>query len=161
MSEVALDGVKGHIERVTFHNPDNGFCVLKAQVKGQKDLVTVVGTLATVNPGEPFEAQGTWDHHRLFGMQFKAQSIKTIVPTTLEGIEKYLASGLIKGVGPGWAAGRPEARPPGQLSRDRERISRHRWARLRAGWVRSAGRVALIGPAGSVMQPASSIRAEA
>ncbi|HKY69645.1 MAG TPA: ATP-dependent RecD-like DNA helicase [Gammaproteobacteria bacterium] len=109
MSEVALDGVKGHIERVTFHNPDNGFCVLKAQVKGQKDLVTVVGTLATVNPGEPFEAQGTWDHHRLFGMQFKAQSIKTIVPTTLEGIEKYLASGLIKGVGPGWAKKLAEA----------------------------------------------------
>lgn len=95
--------LQGSIEYVTYHNPDNGYSVLKVRSRGQRDLVTLVGHLSSVTPGESVEGTGHWTQHRDFGLQFQAQSLRTIHPSTLEGIEKYLGSGLIKGIGPHFA----------------------------------------------------------
>ena len=93
----------GTIERVTFHNSDNGFAVLRLKVKGHRDLVTVVGHLASAVGGEYVEASGRWVIDKQHGQQFKADSMRTTHPATPEGMEKYLGSGLIKGIGPVFA----------------------------------------------------------
>jgi exodeoxyribonuclease V alpha subunit len=93
----------GTIERVTFHNPENGFVVLRVQVKGMRALVTVVGQAARAVAGEYLEATGTWAEDPEHGSQFKADSLRTVAPSTPEGMEKYLGSGLIKGIGPHYA----------------------------------------------------------
>lgn len=98
-----LEELEGLIERVTFHSPESGFCVLRIKVRGNRDQVTVVGTLPQVQAGEWIRAQGLWMIDREHGQQFKAQILHTAAPTTLEGKEKYLASGLIKGIGPAFA----------------------------------------------------------
>ena len=90
----------GLIERVTYHNPENGFAVLKVQVKGRQDLVTVVGSTTSVSAGEHLEATGKWVVDREHGQQFKADELKTTHPASAEGIEKYLASGAIRSIGP-------------------------------------------------------------
>lgn len=95
--------ITGAVERVTFHNEENGYCVLRVKVKGHRDLVTVVGHAASVTAGEFVEAQGNWTNHREFGVQFIARALKTVHPTTLEGIERYLGSGMVKGIGPHFA----------------------------------------------------------
>src|SRR5713101_4007166 len=95
--------LSGVIERVTFHNAENGFAVLRVQVSGRSDLVTVVGHLPNALAGEFIEALGTWVHDRDHGLQFKADNLHTMPPHTAEGIEKYLGSGLIKGIGPHFA----------------------------------------------------------
>src|SRR5712691_9739548 len=95
--------LSGIVERVTFHNPENGFAVLRVQATGRRGLVTVVGSLASVVAGEHIEATGAWVQDREHGPQFKARELKTTPPHTLEGIEKYLGSGLIKGIGPHYA----------------------------------------------------------
>lgn len=89
----------GSIERVTFHNPENGFCVLKVLVKNKRDLITVIGNLSQVLVGEEIEAFGQWVYDSERGYQFQARLIKVSIPTSLDGIKKYLASGLIKGIG--------------------------------------------------------------
>jgi len=89
------DSLSGLIERVTFHNEDTGFAVIKAKVKGHRDLVTVVGTLASVSAGEWVTAQGRWVQDKEFGLQFKAEMLTSTAPTTREGIEKYLGSGMV------------------------------------------------------------------
>ena len=90
----------GLVERVTFHNPDNGFCVLRVKARGKRDLVTVVGHAPVISAGEFVQATGTWINDRTHGPQFKASFLRAAPPTTLEGIEKYLGSGMIKGIGP-------------------------------------------------------------
>jgi exodeoxyribonuclease V alpha subunit len=97
------DALSGQVERVTFHNEENGFCILKVKVQGRKEPVAVLGTLPTVAPGEWITAQGTWEKDREHGIQLKAHKLKTQPPTSLEGIEKYLGSGMIKGIGPVYA----------------------------------------------------------
>lgn len=97
------DAISGLVERVTFHNPENGFCVLKVQVENHRDLVSVIGTLPAITAGEWITAQGSWERDREHGLQMKARTLKTQPPTSLEGIEKYLGSGLIKGIGPTYA----------------------------------------------------------
>ena len=97
------ENVSGLIERVTFHSEESGFSVLRVQVKGQREPVTVVGTLAGVNPGEWIDAEGQWLVDPRHGRQFKAAEIRSTRPDTLDGIEKYLGSGLIKGIGPVYA----------------------------------------------------------
>lgn len=94
----------GLVERVTFHNPETGFCILKVNAKGHKDCVTVVGSCAVVNAGEWIQAQGCWVQDRQYGQQFKTSTLRITPPTTLEGIEKYLGSGMIKGIGPVYAS---------------------------------------------------------
>ena len=90
----------GLVERVTFHNPDNGFCVLRVKARGQRDLVTVVGHAPVISAGEFVQATGTWINDRTHGPQFKASFLRAAPPTTVEGIEKYLGSGMIRGIGP-------------------------------------------------------------
>lgn len=98
-----IEIISGLVERVTFHNQETGFCVLKVKVKGHKESVTIVGVLPTVNPGEWLEASGTWIQNKQYGQQFKSEMLSLSPPTTLNGIEKFLASGLIKGIGPVYA----------------------------------------------------------
>jgi len=98
-----LEKLQGSIERVTFHSESSGFCVLRVKVKAQRELITVIGSAASVTAGEYIECLGVWVNDRQHGQQFKSISIKIVPPTTLEGIEKYLGSGMIKGIGPHFA----------------------------------------------------------
>ena len=93
----------GIVERVTYHNEENGFCVLRVKARGQRDLVTVVGHAAAISAGEWITATGEWINDRTHGLQFKARFLKTTPPTTVEGIEKYLPSGMIRSIGPVYA----------------------------------------------------------
>ena len=93
----------GLIERVTYHNSENGFCVLRAKVRGHREVVTVVGHAATIAAGEWITASGEWVNDRTHGQQFKARFLRTSAPTSADGIEKYLSSGMIRGVGPVYA----------------------------------------------------------
>jgi exodeoxyribonuclease V alpha subunit len=95
--------LSGLVERVTYHNADNGFCVLRLKVRGHRDLVTLVGSAASVAPGEYITASGRWDTSRDHGLQFRATFLRSAPPNTIEGIERYLGSGLIKGIGPAFA----------------------------------------------------------
>jgi exodeoxyribonuclease V alpha subunit len=92
--------ISGVIERVTFHNEENGFCVLRVRKKGHRDETTVIGSLPSVTAGEWLAAEGQWVRDKEHGLQFKATTMKTVPPTTAEGIERYLGSGLVKGIGP-------------------------------------------------------------
>lgn len=95
--------LSGSVERVTFHSEESGFCVLKIKAKGHRDLVTITGSAATIGPGEFIEAKGQWINDRNYGLQFKSDHLRAVPPTTLDGIEKYLGSGMVKGVGPHFA----------------------------------------------------------
>src|ERR1700726_1058381 len=99
----ATEVLAGLIERVTFHNEENGFCVLRVKARGQRDLVTVLGHAAMIGAGEFVQATGTWVNDRTHGVQFRASFLKAAAPTTPEGIEKYLGSGMIRGIGPIYA----------------------------------------------------------
>ena len=94
----------GLIVRVTFHNAENGFCVLRIKARGHRDLVTVIGHAAVVSVGEWITASGEWINDRTHGQQFKASFIRTSAPSSVAGIEKYLGSGMIPGIGPVYAA---------------------------------------------------------
>ena len=93
----------GLVERVTYHNAENGFCVLRAKARGHRDVVTVVGHAATIAAGEWITASGEWVNYRTHGQQFKARFLRTSAPTSADGIEKYLSSGMIRGIGPAYA----------------------------------------------------------
>src|SRR3989449_585041 len=93
----------GLVERVTFHNSENGFCVLRAKARGHRNVVTVMGHAASIAAGEWITASGNWINDRTHGQQFKAQFLRASAPTSVEGIEKYLASGMIRGIGPVYA----------------------------------------------------------
>jgi exodeoxyribonuclease V alpha subunit len=93
----------GTVERVTFHNADSGFCVLRIKARGHRDLITIVGHAAVISAGEWITAAGEWVNDRTHGQQFKARFVRTSAPSSIEGIEKYLASGMIRGIGPIYA----------------------------------------------------------
>jgi exodeoxyribonuclease V alpha subunit len=97
---LATQEISGLIETVTFHNEDNGFCVLRVKTPGHREETTVVGSLPAVTAGEWLVAEGWWVRDKQHGLQFKATTMKTVPPTTVEGIERYLSSGLVKGIGP-------------------------------------------------------------
>jgi exodeoxyribonuclease V alpha subunit len=99
----ALDQLSGLVERVTFHNADSGFCVLRLKVKGERELVTLVGHAPAVTPGEYASASGNWTTDREHGRQFRAVFVRIAPPNTLNGIERYLGSGMVKGIGPVYA----------------------------------------------------------
>src|SRR5438552_10085937 len=90
----------GLVDRVTFHNSDNGFCVLRVKARGQRDLIALVGHAAMISAGEFVQASGFWINDRTHGVQFKASFLKATAPPTVEGIEKYLGSRMIRGIGP-------------------------------------------------------------
>jgi exodeoxyribonuclease V alpha subunit len=90
----------GLVERVTYHNPDNGYCVLRVKVRGHRDLVTVLGHAASISAGEFVQASGKWEVHREHGQQFRDAVLKSARLASLEGMEKYLGSRLIEDIGP-------------------------------------------------------------
>src|SRR5580700_8518543 len=90
----------GSVERVTFHNAETGFAVLKVKARGRRDLVSVVGHAASISAGEFIHAVGVWLTDRTHGLQFKADLLKTTPPTTQEGMARYLGSGMVRGIGP-------------------------------------------------------------
>ena len=92
--------IKGQIERITYHNEENSYTIAKMKIGGRHDLVTAVGNLLSVSAGEVLKLKGEWHNHPKFGEQFKIISYESVVPATVKGIEKYLGSGLIKGIGP-------------------------------------------------------------
>jgi exodeoxyribonuclease V alpha subunit len=93
----------GLVDRVTFHNSETGFCVLRVKARGQRDPITVIGHAAMISAGEFVQASGSWVNDRTHGVQFRASFLKATAPTTIEGIEKYLGSGMIRGIGPVYA----------------------------------------------------------
>ena len=93
----------GAVERVTFHSEESGFCVLRIKARGHRELVTVVGHAAAVAAGEWITASGEWVNDRTFGPQFRSRFLKATAPTSTEGIERYLGSGMIRGIGPVYA----------------------------------------------------------
>lgn len=95
-----LEKLQGTIERITFYSEEDGYTVARFQPEGRSDLVTVVGNLMSVNVGESLRLEGFWTTHPKHGRQFKVVNYQTILPATVEGIRKYLGSGLIKGIGP-------------------------------------------------------------
>lgn len=98
-----METLNGLVERVTFHSQETGFAVIRVKVRGKRDLVTVVGATPSIHAGEWIQAEGVWAQDRDHGLQFKADSIRVTAPSSREGIEKYLGSGLVKGIGPVYA----------------------------------------------------------
>lgn len=95
----ALAALSGLVDRVVFHKPETGFCVLRVRVEGEREPVTIVGEAALVSPGELVRAQGQWETSPSYGQQFRARVLDVLPPTTRDAIAAYLASGMIKGVG--------------------------------------------------------------
>jgi len=107
-----LRELRGVVERITYQNPDNGYTVARLAPERTADspmaagmtdddrLVTLVGTLADLTPGEAIQAHGWWRNDPKHGWHFQAQDYRTVLPATLQGMKKYLGSGLVKGVGP-------------------------------------------------------------
>ncbi|OPY76531.1 MAG: ATP-dependent RecD-like DNA helicase [Syntrophorhabdus sp. PtaU1.Bin058] len=92
--------VQGQIERVTYFNSENNYTVAKMRIQGRRDLVTMVGTIFSVTPGEILRLKGRWGNHPRYGEQFTVVSYESVLPATVKGIERYLGSGMIKGIGP-------------------------------------------------------------
>src|SRR5438105_191378 len=134
----------GLVERVTYQNAENGFCVIRVKARGHRELITVVGHAAAISAGEWITASGSWVNDRTHGQQFKARFLKTSAPTSVEGIEKYLASGMIRGIGPVYAKKLLQAfgekvfdvieAEPNRL-RDVDGIGPVRAARITAAWA--------------------------
>jgi len=92
--------IRGQIERITYYNEENGYTIAKVKVQGRMDLVTIVGNIVSLIPGELLKLNGFWDNHPRYGEQFKVVSYESLMPATVRGVEKYLGSGMIKGIGP-------------------------------------------------------------
>ncbi len=92
--------IQGLLEKISYQNEENGFVVAKLREKEKKDPTTIVGNLSGINPGESLKLTGEWVHNKRFGEQFRVETFEVTLPATLLGIQKYLASGLIKGIGP-------------------------------------------------------------
>ena len=99
-SESGLSTIQGQIERITFHNEETDFTIARLKASGYRDLITIVGTMMAPTPGQVVRATGQWANHPKFGEQFKVIRYTTLVPATVTAIEKYLGSGLIRGIGP-------------------------------------------------------------
>src|ERR1700750_1569649 len=93
----------GIVERVTFHNTESGFSVLRVKARGHRDLTTIVGHAAAISAGEWITASGDWVNDRTHGQQFKACFVRTSAPSSIEGIERYLSSCMVRGIGPPYA----------------------------------------------------------
>lgn len=98
-----MDSLRGVVERVTYSNEETGYSVIKIKCKGYIDLVTVVGSMATVNVGAVVYIKGFWTSNPKYGKQFEVHQWEEALPASIYGIEKYLGSGLIKGIGPIYA----------------------------------------------------------
>ena len=95
--------IEGHLERIVYFNEQNHYTVAKLKVRGNPELVTVVGQPTGIAPGQVLKLSGDWEAHPKYGQQFKANGYSVSLPAKIDGIEKYLGSGLIKGIGPAMA----------------------------------------------------------
>lgn len=102
-AQISLVDLSGVVERITYVNEENGYTVLRLKSRGHHDLVTVVGNLPGLNPGSVLDLKGSWKTDPRYGKQFLVSSFNEKMPATAAGIEKYLGSGLIKGIGPVYA----------------------------------------------------------
>ncbi len=102
-TESPLEYLQGVVERLTYHAENSGYSVARMHVAGQRELVTIVGAFATIQPGQTLRLAGHWREHPQYGPQFQVVRYQELQPATLTGIEKYLGSGLIKGIGPATA----------------------------------------------------------
>lgn len=91
------------VEHITYQNAENGYSIMKVNAKGYNDLVTIVGSLLDVPVGSVLLCEGDWKVDKKYGSQFVIQSYEEVMPATIYGIEKYLGSGLVKGIGPKFA----------------------------------------------------------
>jgi exodeoxyribonuclease V alpha subunit len=92
--------LKGQIERITYCNEETGYTVAKLKAEGRAGLTTIVGSIPSLSPGETVKLKGEWQSHAKYGEQFKISSCELVMPATVSGIERYLGSGMIKGIGP-------------------------------------------------------------
>ncbi len=99
-----MDRLRCVVERVTYQNETNGYSVIKCRAKGYADLITVVGSMPEVHVGSVLTLSGEWTVNPKFGRQFTVSGFEETLPATVYGIEKYLGSGLVKGIGPKFAA---------------------------------------------------------
>jgi len=95
-----VEVIHGYLERITYYNEENHFTVARLQETGKRELTTIVGNLAGITPGESLKLTGKWVQDPRFGPQFRVERFETVVPATVNGIRKYLGSGLIRGIGP-------------------------------------------------------------
>ena len=97
-----MEQLRGIVDRITFQNEENGYTIARLQVEGQRggEPVTIVGETLSMNPGESVVLDGEWTTHKQYGRQFKIENYQTVHPSSVEGMRRYLGSGLIKGVGP-------------------------------------------------------------
>ena len=93
-----MDYLRCVVERITYQNTENGYTVLKCAAKNYKDLVTVVGIMPEIHVGAVLSLEGMWKMDSKYGRQFSAEKFEETLPATVYGIEKYLGSGLIKGI---------------------------------------------------------------
>ena len=137
--------LRGLVDRVVFHNEDNGYCILKIVPAGRQDVVSLIGKAPRVVAGEEFEARGVWEPNRDFGPQFKAEALKLKRPDSLAGIERYLGSGLIEGIGPKYAKRMVEKFGPkvfdiieneSKKLEDVEGVGKKRRIEIRASWIK-------------------------
>lgn len=98
-----METLKGVVERITYSNEESGFSVIKIKSKGFPELITVIGNLISINVGATVELKGSWKNDSKYGRQFSVTECYESVPATVAGIEKYLGSGMIKGIGPIYA----------------------------------------------------------
>lgn len=99
-----MDTLQGILERIVYENPDTGYTVGRLSARNHAELITVVGNLASINPGESLLLQGQWVDNAKYGRQFQIEKYETVLPANVVGLRKYLGSGLIKGIGPKMAA---------------------------------------------------------
>lgn len=99
-----MEQICGHIERLTFYNSENGYTVAQLKQKGKQDLICIVGTLPGIQPGETVRCFGHWKNHLVHGRQFEVEQFRVEAPADIVGIQKYLGSGLIKGIGPKYSS---------------------------------------------------------
>jgi exodeoxyribonuclease V alpha subunit len=137
--------LRGLVDRVVFHNEDNGYCILKIVPEGRHDVVSLIGKAPRVVAGEEFEAKGVWEPNRDFGPQFKADALKLRRPDSLAGIERYLGSGLIEGIGPKYAKRMVEKFGPkifdiieneSKKLEDVEGVGKKRRTEIRESWIK-------------------------
>lgn len=99
-SSTKHESLIGVVERLTYHSPESGYSVARLKSPGERDLITIIGSFANLQPGQTLKLFGFWHNHPKYGAQFQVVKYQETKPATLTGIEKYLGSGLIKGVGP-------------------------------------------------------------
>ena len=100
MNSKTLITLEGSIERISFYNEENHFTIARLKIKGEKDTIPIIGQLFSVTPGEVLKISGYFEQHPKYGRQIRIESYESLIPATLPGIEKYLGSGLVKGIGP-------------------------------------------------------------